>query len=107
MNIKVKLIEPGVIKTDFYERSLDTTDIGEWTAAYGDMMKRGQRRLGGAELRNPSSPTVVARVIYQAATDSSWRMRYQAGADAKLVSFARWLLPERLFRWVIGKVSLD
>jgi short-subunit dehydrogenase len=30
LNIKVKLIEPGVIKTDFYERSLDTTNNVGW-----------------------------------------------------------------------------
>ena len=107
LNIKVKLIEPGVIKTDFYERSLDTVDIGEWAAAYGDVMKRGQRRLGGEALRNPSSPAIVAQAIFRAANDSSWRMRYPVGADAKQVAFIRWLLPEKWFRWVLGKVSLD
>jgi short-subunit dehydrogenase len=107
LNIKVKLIEPGVIKTDFYDRSMDTVDSEEWTEAYGNILKRGQKRTGEAALRGASSPRIVAQAIYRAATDSSGRLRYPVGMDAKAILFARWLFPERLFSKLVEKVMLD
>jgi NAD(P)-dependent dehydrogenase (short-subunit alcohol dehydrogenase family) len=107
LNIRVKVIEPGVIKTDFYDRSMDTVDGGEWTEAYGSIVKRGQKRTGEAALRGASSPRIVAQAIYRAATDSSWRLRYPVGMDAKALKIARWLLPERLFSKLLEKVMLD
>jgi NAD(P)-dependent dehydrogenase (short-subunit alcohol dehydrogenase family) len=107
LNIRVKLIEPEVIKTDFYERSMDTVDSGEWQETYGDILKRGERRTGETALRGATSPRVVARTIYRAATDSTWRLRYPVGWDARGIAFLRWLLPERMFSWVLEKVILD
>jgi NAD(P)-dependent dehydrogenase (short-subunit alcohol dehydrogenase family) len=107
LNIKVKLIEPGVIKTDFYDRSMDITAIGEWSEAYGDIVKRGQKRSGEAALRRATSAQVVAGAIYRAARDSSWRLRYPVGLDAKALLLARWLLPQSLFTKLMKKVMLD
>lgn len=44
-----------------------------------------------------SDPIVVAKVIYQAANDSSSRLRYVAGNDARLIWRLRTLLPFRVF----------
>jgi NAD(P)-dependent dehydrogenase (short-subunit alcohol dehydrogenase family) len=107
LNIKVKLIEPGVIKTDFYDRSMDIAAYDEWNEAYGNFVKRNQKRSGQAALQRASSPQSVARVIYRAAIDSSWRLRYPVGMDAKALLFAHWLLPERIFTWLMEKVMLD
>jgi short-subunit dehydrogenase len=106
LNIKVKLIEPGVIKTDFYDRSMEIVGSGEWSEAYGDILKRGEKRSGVAELRGASSPKIVARAIYKAATDSSWRLRYPVGMDARALLFAHWLLPRRMFSWLFEKIML-
>jgi NAD(P)-dependent dehydrogenase (short-subunit alcohol dehydrogenase family) len=107
LNIKVKLIEPGVIKTDFYDRSMDAVDNSEWMGVYGGILKRGQRRTGPAAVRHGTSPRVVARGIFRAATDPSRRLRYPVGTDARQVALLRWLLPERLFYWVFEKLLLD
>jgi short-subunit dehydrogenase len=104
LNIKVKLIEPGVIKTDFYDRSMDITAIGEWSEAYGDIVKRGQKRSGEAALRNGASAQIVAATIYRAANDASGRLRYPVGLDAKALLLARWLLPESWFFKLLKKV---
>ena len=106
LNIKVKVIEPGVIKTDFYDRSLDTVDSTAFTEAYGNILKRGQGRFE-TSMRTGSAPRVVAQAIYQAATDSSWRLRYPVGSDAWLVSLLRRLLPAGLFYRVLEKAVLD
>ncbi|MBN1937004.1 MAG: SDR family oxidoreductase [Anaerolineae bacterium] len=107
LNIRVKLIEPGVIKTDFYDRSLDTADSTTLMEAYGGILKRGEKCAGEAAMRNATLPRVVARTIYRAATDGSWRLRYPVGGDAWQVTLFRRLLPERLFYWLFEKAVLD
>ncbi|MHC1782969.1 MAG: SDR family oxidoreductase [Anaerolineaceae bacterium] len=95
-NIKVRLIEPGIILTDFYTRSMEKVECGDLEAAYEKALKKGDNRLTNEGLRSGSSPRLVAETIFQAATDLGWRLRYRAGADARLLSFARWLLPQAL-----------
>jgi NAD(P)-dependent dehydrogenase (short-subunit alcohol dehydrogenase family) len=107
LNIKVKIIEPGVIKTDFYDRSLETVDSTAFAEAYGGILKRGQKHTGETAMRACSAPQIVARAIYQAATDASWRLRYPVGNDAWQVSLLRRLLPERMFCWLLEKAVLD
>jgi NADP-dependent 3-hydroxy acid dehydrogenase YdfG len=107
LNIKVKVIEPGVIKTDFYDRSLDTVDCAALMEAYGDILKRGQTHAGETAVGTGAEPRAVAQAIYGAATDASWRLRYTVGKDARLVSALRRLLPERMFYWMIEKATLN
>jgi short-subunit dehydrogenase len=80
-NIQAKLIEPGMVKTDFSGRSMDffndesLTDYQE----YFSMMGEGFGKIAGS----PSSPESVAKVIYEAATDGTNQLRYVVGEDAK------------------------
>jgi NAD(P)-dependent dehydrogenase (short-subunit alcohol dehydrogenase family) len=106
LNIKVKVIEPGVVKTDFYDRSMDNVDCSEMAGDYDNILKRGEKRSGDKVLQNASEPYVVARVIYKAATDGSWRLRYTVGLDAWQVGLMRRLLPDRLFFRVLEKAVL-
>jgi short-subunit dehydrogenase len=107
LNIKVKLIEPGVIKTDFYDRSLDRADCSELSQDYSGIIKRAKKLADSSALNKGSEPIVVAKTIYRAATDNSSKLRYPAGADAKLVWTLRRLLPESLFFRVLEKSVLD
>jgi short-subunit dehydrogenase len=106
LNIKVRLIEPGVIKTDFYERSMDTADSTAFQEEYGDILKRGEKYTKEHAMRGGTEPEVVARTIYRAATDIGWRLRYPVGSDAWQVALLRRLLPERVFYWVLKKALL-
>ncbi len=107
LNIKIKVIEPGVIKTDFYDRSLEKADCSTVLDAYGGILQRGQKYMQETSTRGGIEPRVVARTIYRAATDKSRRLRYPVGPDAMQVSFLRRLLPEELFYWVLEKVTLE
>ena len=107
LKIKVKLIEPGVIKTDFYERSLDKADSSALMDAYGGIMKRAEKLTDESSVNKGSEPRLVAATIYRAATDGSSRLRYPAGADAKLVWTLRRILPEGLFFRILEKAVLD
>lgn len=79
IGVKVKIVEPGMIATDFGGRSFDfqAGEIADYQPIIGALMKVWQ---GGA--LNPSPPSLVAEVIYQAATDESATLRYRAGDDA-------------------------
>ena len=88
--VKVKLIEPGAIKTDFGGRSMDVWDISNLPdySAFMDKVKAARANF----VRNSSTPELVADVIYRAATDPSDTLRYLAGPDAKrLWPMRRWL----------------
>lgn len=82
IGIKVKIIEPGAIRTEFSDRSFDFRNdeslteyqpiVGKFIATFKSVMSQG------------SSPAeVVAKVIYEAVTDGTGRLRYTAGEDAK------------------------
>ncbi len=103
LNIRVRLVEPGVIRTDFYNRSMDRADNSFLPGVYDPFIKRAAKTMGEAAIQNASEPLPVARVIYRAATDTGNRLRYIAGNDARLVSVLRWLLPEQLFFKVLEK----
>lgn len=79
--IKVKVIEPGAIKTEFGGRSMDHWDISALPDYAGFMNKVKATR--DKYVQNSSTPELVAEVIYKAATDPSDRMRYVAGPDAR------------------------
>lgn len=94
-NVRVKLVEPGPIKTEFYERSQDRVEAPEYQPFYDQAMNRMQQ--AGA---NAPGPEVVARTIFGAATDGSWKLRYPVNSSDVL--WLRKLLPEGLFRAAVG-----
>jgi NAD(P)-dependent dehydrogenase (short-subunit alcohol dehydrogenase family) len=94
-NIKVKIIEPGPIKTDFYGRSITVAKQAGLTA-YDDYVARTLPNLNRAG-ETGSPPEVTAQVIYRAATDSSWKLRYPAGGNAGFLLGLRKLLPDAWF----------
>ncbi|HEX9962435.1 MAG TPA: SDR family oxidoreductase [Pyrinomonadaceae bacterium] len=96
-NIRVKIIEPGPIKTDFYDRSMDLTRRAGLTA-YDDFIDKAMPNMQKAGADAPGA-AVVAETIYEAATDGSKKMRYPV--NSKMVLTARKLLPDSLFFRVV------
>lgn len=95
--IRVKIIEPGPIKTDFYDRSMDVM-TKEGLVAYDRYVSKAMPNMQKAGATAPG-PEVVAKAIFRAATDESSRMRYAPNARAILV--LRRLLPDRLFHALV------
>lgn len=99
-NIRIKIIEPGPIKTDFYDRSQDVTRKEDLHAydymldmALPNMQKAGQDAPDGS---------VVAETIYEAVTDGSKKMRYSV--NSKGILKMRRVLPDGIFFKIIKSV---
>ena len=82
IGVKMKLVEPGAIKTDFAGRSMELVN-DESLAEYQGLMQAFAAAIEGEMMANASQPELVAEVIYTAATDGTDQLRYLAGADAK------------------------
>jgi NAD(P)-dependent dehydrogenase (short-subunit alcohol dehydrogenase family) len=98
-NIKVKIIEPGVIKTPLYGTSMIRTDV----PADSNYETYSQKVIGNI-LKNAdagSHPEDVAQTIFRAATDRSSRMRYLSGKNAGVVNLHS-LLPTGVFMRLFG-----
>jgi NAD(P)-dependent dehydrogenase (short-subunit alcohol dehydrogenase family) len=80
LGIKVKIVEPGMVKTDFGGRSFDFNNEPALSEYQGTIQAFMQGMGTYTELA--SEPQVVAEVIFQAATDNSDQLRYTAGSDA-------------------------
>lgn len=106
LNIKVRLIEPGVIKTDFYDRSMDRAVTSNKSDAYTGIVERGKKTLGDYPTRKGIDPEIVAREIFRAAVDTGWRLRYTVGPDAQQAQLIRRLLPESLFFRLLEQITL-
>ena len=101
-NIKIKNIEPGAIKTDFYDRSQDLFKK-EGLTDYDNYAKVAFENTQNAGVNAPG-PDVVAKKIYKAALDRSFRLRYPAGPQAPALLFLRRLLPLSWFRGIVKLV---
>lgn len=78
--VKVKIVEPGMIATEFGGRSFDFVNdesMPEYQPTVQAMMG-----LMGKFAANRSEPEVVADVIWTAVTDGTDILRYRAGEDA-------------------------
>ncbi|GBF34412.1 short-chain dehydrogenase [Desulfocucumis palustris] len=93
-NIRVKIIEPGVIKTDFYGRSMTVMQDDEIKEYESYSQKVVKNILKNGE--KGSSPDGVAKTIYKAATDNSTKLRYPTGYSKEMISI-RAMLPLKVY----------
>lgn len=80
--IRIILIEPGMIKTDFSNASVMAKKSTDPNSPYVPLMKsmeKGIKRLH----ENASSPQLVANITYDAITSDEPKMRYLAGKDVE------------------------
>jgi NAD(P)-dependent dehydrogenase (short-subunit alcohol dehydrogenase family) len=100
-NIRLKLIEPGLIATEFTGRNREFVRPQNDNAYDGYLSifnAAAEKAMKGAE-----SPEVVAKAIVKAATDGGNRMRYPVGAPAPLITKLRKLLSDGMFFSMVKK----
>src|SRR5213595_3339861 len=75
-NIRVAIVEPGIIDTDMARRIADPSDISFYPHMH---------RFAGlftASLKNPTSAMVVGEKILEIIESGTWQLRHPAGPDA-------------------------
>lgn len=99
-NIRVKIIQPGVVNTDFYGRSMTLTKNDELkdyeqycSKVLKNLMSNGKKGSCAEE---------SAQTIYRAATDNKSKLRYPTGNSKEMV-YIRKILPVSWFRAMIQK----
>ncbi|MBU0696918.1 MAG: SDR family oxidoreductase [Bacteroidetes bacterium] len=101
-NIKVKIIEPGAIKTDFYDRSPDLLKK-EGLHVYDAYVDKISANFLRAAASAPG-PEVVAKIIWRAANSNSFKLRYAVGSGAPFILFLRRILPHAWFMGLVRRV---
>jgi NAD(P)-dependent dehydrogenase (short-subunit alcohol dehydrogenase family) len=94
-NIRVKLIEPGAIKTEFYGRSREFITPKN-TDVYNDVIAKVVKISQGAGAKG-DSPEKVAKAIVRAAEDKSNKLRFPVGSPAPLLLWMRYKMPDTWF----------
>lgn len=100
-NIKVKCIEPGAIKTDFYDRSMNRIDKPEFNM-YDNYSAVCHGNMDKVALNAPG-PLVVAKKVFKAASSNNFRLRYAVGGQGPLLLFIRRMVPNS---WFFGMVRM-
>lgn len=80
--IRVVIVEPGVIRTNFLDGVVVAKKSKDQNSPYSQMM---QKVTTGFEemMKNASSPDVVAKVVLNAIRDKNPNLRYLAGSDVE------------------------
>ncbi|MEI7582168.1 SDR family oxidoreductase [Runella sp.] len=102
LGIKVKTIEPGAIKTDFYDRSQDLFQ----NAAITDYDNYEQVTLSNSQKAGETAPgpEVVAKEIFNAATETNFSIHHPVGGQAPLLLLLRRILPLSWFMGIVRSV---
>ncbi|OGG01932.1 hypothetical protein A2Z33_01700 [Candidatus Gottesmanbacteria bacterium RBG_16_52_11] len=96
LGIRIRLVEPGPVDTDFFTRSAVITRSRN-AREYDKFADGSFRRLGKYHKMFVAPAGDIAGVIYRAATDGGNRLRYPAGKISPAILLMHKILPERLF----------
>ena len=101
-NIKIRIIEPGSIKTDFNGRSQDFFKREGFTV-YDNYTKLVMGNVEKAVQQAPG-PEVVAKKIFEAAITPGYKMRFPVGSNAPALLIMRRLLPDSWFSGIVRSI---
>ncbi|WKK20086.1 SDR family oxidoreductase [Achromobacter insolitus] len=87
IGVTIKLVEPGVINTNFATSSFDM-NLDPSLTEYHPVVEAVMGAFGTIAASG-SEPVVVAQTIWEAATDGTQQLRYIAGEDARQIIAAR------------------
>ena len=104
LNIKVKIVEPGMVKTNIYNSVMDFP-FQQYPEEYQGRFKKWHSYLM-KNYRNGYSPILDAKTIYKAVNSNSSKLRYTSDFTTKVVIFLRFHLPFFIFQKIIKAISV-
>lgn len=112
--IPVSIVEPGVIKTPIWEKSINLVEDTvaqmppEAEKYYGVVYKNLLERTLKRVERNGTPPEQVAKAILHALTSKNPKTRYLVGQDAHFLSKILTKLPDKIVdKFICKRVGLD
>ncbi|MBA4851839.1 SDR family oxidoreductase [Emticicia sp. BO119] len=100
--VRIKNIEPGAIKTDFLGRSMDI--FKKESLKDYDRYEEITTKNMDESYKSAPDGRVVAKTIFKAANDSSFKLRYPASPQSSMFLTLRKLLPLGVFNSIVGSV---
>ena len=82
--IKTIIIEPGVIKTNFFNSMILAKKSQHPSSPYKQLMKGVESGMNKM-IENGSSPEYVAKIVFDAITNENPKLRYLAGDDVEQI----------------------
>jgi short-subunit dehydrogenase len=102
--IKVVIIEPGGIKTEFDDVMLEPMIERSGKGPYAKLTKKVVKGVKDTYHNNKAShPSVIATCVSKAVNSKKPKTRYRAGYMAKPAVFIRTFLGDRVWDWIITK----
>jgi len=86
--IRTILIEPGLIKTNFFKSAVLAKRSQEPNSPYIQLMK-GMESGMDKLLKNAANPEYVAKIVLDAIMDKKPKLRYLAGKDVEQIMDAK------------------
>jgi len=99
-NIDIILIEPGLIKTDFYDITVKQIKKYSITGAYKKLAQADVNTLSNVSkggLMGGSDPSVITKAVSKAVNDKKPKTRYLTGRLAKFGVFTKRILSDRIY----------
>ena len=97
--IKVVVIAPGLIKTEFAAKEFELLETVTHSPAYQKLLTALPHLL--AEEPKAPGPEIIAEAVLNATKTSFPSTRHALPADSKTAVISRWLLGGRLFDWAV------
>jgi NADP-dependent 3-hydroxy acid dehydrogenase YdfG len=101
LNIKVKVVEPGMVKTNLYNSILEKR-FENYPIEYSGSYKKWHTYLLG-NYKKGYSPDLDAKTIYKAVTKNNNKLRYPSDFNTKLVLFLRSIFSLTTFQNIVSK----
>jgi NADP-dependent 3-hydroxy acid dehydrogenase YdfG len=101
LNIKVKIVEPGMVKTNLYD-SITEKSFGKYPADYAKNFKNWHTYLID-NFKKGYNPNLDASTIYKAVNDNNDRLRYTTDFNTNLVFLLRGLFSLSTFQNIVKK----
>ena len=99
LNIKVKVVEPGMVKTNLYD-SVSDFPFEQYPIEYQNDFKKWHNYLMN-NYKNGYSPHLDAKTIYKAVNSNSSKLRYTTDLTTKTVFALRSIFPLSVFQNII------
>lgn len=103
LGVRVKIIEPGVVKTPLY-RDMDDAPVDNYPQEYREPFTKWWAFIKKST-GNGYSPAREAATIWRAVNSRGSKLRYTTDLQTRTLFCLRRLLPARTFQWLVGRIS--